>query len=304
MQIINEQEDGFSNLDLLAQQVVEGFITGLHQSPFHGFSVEFSEHRLYNAGESVKSIDWKLYAKTEKLFSKRYEEETNLRCQFVLDVSSSMYFPNGLNNKLRFSILAIAALIKLLRRQRDAFGLSIFTDHLLVSTDTKSTLSHQRYLFAELERVFKERVQNRKTDLTQILHQIAELVHKRSLIVLFSDMLQSYNAEAEIDRMFTALQHLKFNKHEVIIFNVSDKQKEIDFNFGNHRYEFIDLETGGRITTFTTDIKRQYASRIRDYYKALQLKCARYKIDLIDVDIQQNVDQVLEKYLIKRKRMG
>jgi uncharacterized protein (DUF58 family) len=306
MQSLFEQQqlDFPDNLDLLAKQVVEGFITGLHRSPFHGFSVEFAEHRLYNQGDSVKNIDWKLFAKTDKLFSKRYEEETNLRCQFVLDVSSSMYFPEGQYNKLYFSTLAVASLIQLLRRQRDAFGLSLFTDHLLLNTEARSTSAHQKYLFVHLEKMFREAQGERKTDITQALHQVAELVHKRSLIVIFSDMLNTFKAEGGLDRTFSALQHLKFNKHEVIIFNVTDKSKELDFDFENRPYEFVDMETGQRIKAHTADIKDQYLARLSSYRQAIEIKCAQYGIDMVDADINRGFDNVLQAYLIKRKKMS
>ncbi len=293
-----------SNLELLARQVVEGFITGLHKSPFHGFSVEFAEHRLYNVGDSVKNIDWKLFAKTDKLFSKRYEEETNLRCQFIIDVSSSMYFPVNEYNKLNFSIQATAALIYLLKRQRDAFGLSLFTDHLLLNTPAKSTTTHQKYLFTHLERILKSQKMDVKTNVEQALHQIAELIHKRSLVVVFSDMLNTMQDENETDALFSALQHLKFNKHEVIIFNVTDKSKEVDFGFENRPYEFIDMETGATLKAHTSKVKEAYLSKMNTYRQSIQLKCTQYKIDMIDADISAGFYPVLQAYLIKRQKMS
>ncbi|ATP59002.1 DUF58 domain-containing protein [Pedobacter ginsengisoli] len=293
-----------SNLELLARQVVEGFITGLHKSPFHGFSVEFAEHRLYNVGDSVKNIDWKLFARTDKLFSKRYEEETNLRCQFIIDVSSSMYFPVNEYNKLNFSIQATAALIYLLKRQRDAFGLSLFTDHLLLNTPAKSTTTHQKYLFTHLERILKSQKMDVKTNVEQALHQIAELIHKRSLVVVFSDMLNTMQDENETDALFSALQHLKFNKHEVIIFNVTDKSKEVDFGFENRPYEFIDMETGATLKAHTSKVKEAYLSKMNTYRQSIQLKCTQYKIDMIDADISAGFYPVLQAYLIKRQKMS
>jgi len=293
-----------SNLELLARQVVEGFITGLHKSPFHGFSVEFAEHRLYNAGDSVKNIDWKLFARTDKLFSKRYEEETNLRCQFIIDVSSSMYFPVNEYNKLNFSIQATAALIYLLKRQRDAFGLSLFTDHLLLNTPAKSTATHQKYLFTHLERILKSQKMDVKTNVEQALHQIAELIHKRSLVVVFSDMLNTMQDENETEALFSALQHLKFNKHEVIIFNVTDKSKEVDFAFENRPYEFIDMETGAKLKAHTSKVKEAYLLKMNSYRQAIQLKCTQYKIDMIDADISEGFYPILQAYLIKRQKMS
>lgn len=302
---IDEQAISFhGNLELLAKQVVEGFITGLHKSPFHGFSVEFAEHRLYNVGDSVKNIDWKLFAKTDKLFSKRFEEETNLRCQFIVDVSSSMYFPSGEYNKLNFSVQATAALIYLLKRQRDAFGLSLFTDHLLLNTPAKSTTAHQKYLFSHLEQVLNTAAMNVETNVAQALHQVAELIHKRSLVVIFSDMLNNDQGGDHLESLFSALQHLKFNKHEVVIFNVTDKSKEVDFDFDNRPYEFIDMETGARIKAHASNLKTDYLARMSEYRQAIQLKCSQYKIDMIDADIAAGFRPILEAYLIKRQKMS
>lgn len=293
-----------ANLELLARQVVEGFITGLHKSPFHGFSVEFAEHRLYNIGDNVKNIDWKLYARTDKLFSKRYEEETNLRCQFIIDVSSSMYFPLNAYNKLNFSVQAVASLIYLLKRQRDAFGLSLFTDHLVLNTPAKSTTTHQQFLFSRLEEILKTEQLNVKTNLEQALHQIAELIHKRSMVVVFSDMLSTVQDERHIDDLFSALQHLKFNKHEVVIFNVTDKSKEVEFNFENRPYQFIDMETGAVLKTHTSKVKDAYLAKMQEYRQIIQLKCIQYKIDMIDADIAKGFNPILQAYLIKRQKMS
>lgn len=292
-----------ANLELLAKQVVEGFITGLHKSPFHGFSVEFAEHRLYNTGDSVKNIDWKLFAKTDKLFSKRYEEETNLRCQFVIDTSSSMYFPNDHFNKLTFTVQSVASLIYLLKKQRDAFGLSLFTDQLTLNTQAKSTGAHQKYLFAQLEQVLQQSKLKLSTNLAAALHQVAELIHKRSLVIVFSDMLQTVHDENEIAALFSSLQHLKFNKHEVVIFNVTDKSKEVDFNFENRPHEFIDLESGTVLKAHTSKVAVSYVQQMKAYRQQLALKCAQYKIDLIDADINQGFDSILQAYLIKRQKM-
>jgi len=293
-----------TNLELLARQVVEGFITGLHKSPFHGFSVEFAEHRLYNTGDSVKNIDWKLFAKTDKLFSKRYEEETNLRCQFVIDTSSSMYFPDDNYHKLTFAIQSTAVLMYLLKKQRDAFGLSLFTDQLRLNTAAKSTNTHQKYLFSQLEQVLKAPKLNVQTNLALALHQIAELIHKRSLVIVFSDMMQTEHDEDKIAALFSALQHLKFNKHEVVIFNVTDKDKEVYFNFANRPYQFVDMETGAILKAHASKVKQAYLEEMNDYRHKLMLKCAQYKIDLVDADIKEGFDQVLQGYLIKRQKMG
>ena len=309
MPINHSEARQFGQLDLLARQVVEGFITGLHQSPFHGFSVEFAEHRIYNAGESTRHIDWKLYGRTDKLFVKRFEEETNLRCQIIIDNSSSMHYPElskadvkkGLLNKARFSVMSAAALIYLLRRQRDAVGLSIFSDTLDLNTHARSTPVHQKLLFAELEKIFSADHRNKKTSAASTLHLIAESVHKRSLVVIFSDMMETNRAQA--DELFGALQHLKHNKHEVILFHVTDQQTEEEFLYDNRPYEFIDVETGERIKTHSAEIRNLYLASYSGFKKELKLKCAQYKIDFIEADIRQGYKQVLLPYLLKRERM-
>ena len=305
MQEVNyENEASYGNLELLAAQVVEGFITGLHKSPFHGFSVEFAEHRQYNTGDNVKNIDWKLYAKTDKLYSKRFEEETNLRCQFVIDVSSSMYFPAPKNNKLSFSIQASASLMYLLKKQRDAFGLSLFADEILLNTPAKSTTVHQKYLFTKLDELLQKPKVNAQTNLSEALHQVAELIHKRSLVVIFSDLFNTQSNSEKTDEFFDALQHLKFNKHEIVVFNVVDKSKEVNFEFENRPYQFIDMETGDTIKVHANQVKENYTNAIASYRQQIALKCAQYKIDLIDADINEGFYPILQAYLIKRQKLG
>ena len=308
MDFIDQQQiRQFSNLELIAKQVVEGFITGLHKSPFHGFSVEFAEHRLYNKGESTKHIDWKLYGRTDKLFIKRYEEETNLRCQLIIDDSSSMYFPmpDGKElkqNKITFSVYCAAAMIELLKRQRDAVGLSIFSETVEVHTPAKSSSLHHKMLYHELEKRIQPHDVNehKKTSAITALHQIAESIHKRSLVMIFSDMMDS---KANADELFSALQHLKHNKHEVILFHVVDKKKEMEFDFENRPYRFVDMETGEEIKLHPNEIKESYLSQMAEYKKELMLKCGQYKIDFVEADINEGFDQVLMPYLMKRTRM-
>ncbi len=293
------------NLELLAKQVVEGFIIGLHKSPFHGFSVEFAEHRLYNPGESTKHMDWKVLARTGKMFVKRYEEETNLRCQIVIDASSSMYFPNDVDaktNKLRFSIVSAAALVNLLKRQRDAAGLTVFTDEVIFSTDAKSSTKHHQLLFAQLEKLLNEKPLNKKTNAAKCLNQIAETVHKRSMIIIFSDMFSHMDKETR-DELFSALQHLKYNKHEVILFHVVDKKKELDFQFENRPYQFIDMETGEKIKFVAKEVKNFYIEQMQKFEISLKLRCAQYKIDFVEADINKDFRQVLLPFLTKRTKM-
>jgi uncharacterized protein (DUF58 family) len=304
MQLNDDQQiRQLANLELLARQVVEGFITGLHQSPFHGFSVEFAEHRLYNNGESVKNIDWKLLARTDKLFVKQFEEETNLRCYLLLDTSSSMNYPDKGINKLQFSIYAIASLMYLFKKQRDAFGLCLFSDKMDWISPVKSTSSHLFYLYAELEKAYNAPKTNTATNITQALHQIAGQVHQRSMIILFSDMLENSLNPDKLQALFAAIQHLKYNKHEVVIFNVNDKQKELDFSFDNRPHHFIDIESGEEVRVHPTKIRESYLSSLQQYRHALALKCAQYHIDLVDTYIEDGYQNVLKSYLIKRNSM-
>jgi len=305
---INRQElQQFGHLELIAKQVVEGFITGLHKSPFHGFSVEFAEHRLYNTGESTKHIDWKLFARSEKLFVKRFEEETNLRCQIVIDNSSSMYFPEidiqsdkeGLN-KITFSVYCAAAIMYLLKKQRDAVGLSIFSESIEAHTPQKSSSVHHKLLHQELEESLKPRDKYKKTFATEALHQVAENIHKRSLVIIFSDMMDNSTIE---DELFSALQHLRHNKHEVILFHVVDKQKELDFAFENRPYRFVDMESGEEVKVHPNEVKEKYIRSMDSYKKELMLRCGQYKIDFVEADVNLGFKQVLLPYLIKRSKM-
>lgn len=306
---INQNEiQQTGHLEFIARQVVEGFITGLHKSPFHGFSVEFAEHRIYNAGESTKHIDWKLYGRTDKLFVKRFEEETNLRCQVILDNSSSMHYPEpdkkqpDLRNKITFSAYCAASIMYLLKMQRDAVGLSIFSDTVELQTPAKSTTVHHKLLYQKLDQAISAPATRRKTFAAEALHQIAEHIHKRSLVVIFSDMME--DASNDHKDIFNALQHLKYNKHEVILFHVVDKSKEIDFNFENRPYLFIDVETGEQVKVHSNQVKDQYVEAMAAYKKELMLKCAQYKIDFVEADIQAGYRQVLLPYLIKREKMN
>lgn len=293
------------DLDLFARQVVEGFIIGLHKSPFHGFSVEFAEHRLFNPGESPRSIDWKVYARTDKMFSKKFEEETNLRCQVVVDVSSSMYFPmekkgDGHINKLRFSALSAASLMNLLKKQRDAFGLSLFDQDLIVHTKAKSSTTHYHLMLNHLEKLILDPQLNKKTGAVEAIHQIADAIHKRSMVVIFSDMLDSFG---HIDDLFSAMLHLKHNKHEVLLFNVYDKKMEIDFEFENRPYQFIDMETGEKIKLQSNELKERYVMQMKKMQDQIRQKCLQYKIDLINADINRGFSQVLQAYLAKRNKL-
>ena len=299
-----KQNLAFGNLELLAKQVVEGFITGMHKSPFHGFSVEFAEHRAYNKGESTKHIDWKLYAKTDKLFVKRYEEETNLRCHIIIDNSASMHYPKLLVpslehlNKISFATVASAALMELLKRQRDAVGLSIYSDAYDFYAPAKGSERHHRMLLNRLINVLFDG-STKKTQTYTCLHQIAEKIHKRSLIILFSDMFQSDKEEEEL---FQALRHLKYNKHDVIFFHTYDAKTELNFEYDNTPKQFVDIETGESVNLFADNIKDTYKNTVEKYFKNLKLRCLQYKIDYVPVDINQGFEQILQTYLIRRRQ--
>ena len=295
----------FDNLELLAKQVVEGFIIGLHKSPFHGFSVEFAEHRLYNPGESIRNIDWKIYARTDRLYSKKFEEETNLRCQIVIDASSSMQYPYLAYdqpgwNKMRFSVLAAASIMNLLRKQRDSFGLSIFDDQLRVHTPCKSSHTHYSLMLTHLEQLIRQPHLQKTTSAAQALHQIADSIHKRSMVIIFSDMLES-GSEEEI---FSALQHLKHNKHEVVLFHVLDHDKELDFSFDNRPYMFIDMETDERIKLRPNEVRKAYLEHMSEFYDRLKMKCLQYQIDFVEADQKMGFGPILQAFLVRRGKMA
>ena len=301
-----EQFHRFDNLGLVAHEVVEGFITGLHRSPFHGFSVEFAEHRLYNQGESTKHVDWKLFARTDKLFVKQYEEETNLRCQLVVDTSSSMLFPYAkgkkhLHNKLAFSVYTAAALIYLMRKQRDAVGLTLFSNEIEFHSSPRISSVNAEVMYGKLSELIQpENAGLRKTtNTTQVLHQIAENIHKRSLVIIFSDMLDSSKNE----ELFSALQHLRYNKHEVILFHVTDHSLEREFDFSNRPHKFVDLESGQVVKFNPSEVKQHYTNTVNEYFEDLKVRCGQYQIDLAEADINKDFKEVLFSYLVKRKKL-
>lgn len=290
----------YGNVELLARQLVEGFITGLHRSPFHGFSVEFAEHRLYNSGESTRHIDWKVYAKTDKVFVKRYEEETNLRCHLLVDTSASMYYPQENNGKITFSALAAATLAYLMQKQRDAVSLTTFSDKIELQTPVKSTTSHTHQLFAHLNELMLSDVKAKGTAVAETLHLIADKIPRRSLVVLFSDMFDDIE---NTDKLFSALQHLRHNKHEVLLFHVSDHKTEREFQFEERPYEFTDVETGQKLKLQPAQVKKQYTETMEKFYYDLKLRCGQYKIDFIEADINKGFDTIMNSFLVKRSKM-
>lgn len=296
---------GFKNLELLASQVVEGFISGLHKSPFHGFSAEFAEHKVYNSGESTKHIDWKLYAKTDKLFTKRYEEETNLRCHLILDNSASMHYPQGKEfridslNKIAFSALASAAIMNLLKRQRDAVGLSIFGEEYEFYAPEKGSERHHHLLLHKLSQSVINPSASSKTEIYKHLHLIAEKMKRRSLVFLFSDMFQT---TVEEEKLFEALRHLKYNKHEVVLFHIFDKEKELLLDYDNKPKRFVDVETNDFLDVYPDTIKENYEKSVAAYFSELKLKCAQYRIKYVEADINESFSKILTTYLVERQK--
>jgi uncharacterized protein (DUF58 family) len=304
--IEQQRIQALSALEFKARQVVEGFLAGLHKSPFHGFSVEFAEHRFYNPGESTRHIDWKLYARTDKLFVKRYEEETNLRCHLVVDASSSMYYPPKEEvkefNKLEFAVHGAAALIQLLRKQRDAVGLTVFTDRVRLAEAARSNAVHLRHLIGHLEALLAADAprHGQRTGVVEALNDIAQRAHRRSLVVVFSDMLDSADRE---DEVFDALQHLRFNKHDIILFHVVDRRHELELAVADRPYTFVDVETGEQVKAHPAEVREAYRSAMAERWHRLKLKCGQYRIDLVEADINAGFAPLLLEFLTKRARM-
>lgn len=301
-----EKISSFQHLELLANQVVEGFISGMHKSPFHGFSAEFAEHKVYNAGESTKHIDWKLFAKTDRLYTKRYEEETNLRCHLIIDNSSSMHYPKLKNghpfyeSKIGFSVLASAVLMNLLKKQRDAVGLSLYSDTYEYYAPEKGSDRHHRMILNKLEQLLDQPTTTKSTNTIAFLHQIAEKIHRRSMIVLFTDMFQSDNEED----LFSALQHLKHDKHKVVLFHVIDAKTELNFNFENGPKKFIDLESGDEVNIFSDNVKEAYEKQVQSYFTKLAQTCAQNKIKYVPVHVGDNFEKILTTYLVEKQTFG
>jgi len=301
-----EKISSFQHLELLANQIVEGFISGMHKSPFHGFSAEFAEHKVYNVGESTKHIDWKLFAKTDRLYTKRFEEDTNLRCHIIIDNSSSMHYPKledkekFFQNKIGFSVLASAVLMNILKKQRDAVGLSVFSDSYEYYSPEKGSDRHHRMILNTLENLLEKPKVQKSTDTITFLHQIAEKIHRRSMIILFTDMFQSGNEEA----LFTALQHLKHNKHKVVLFHVIDNKTELNFDFDNAPRKFIDIETGDEVNIFADNVKGEYEKGVNSYFKKLALTCSQNKIKYVPVGVADSFEKVLTTYLVEKQNFG
>lgn len=292
-------------LDLKARTIVEGFIAGLHRSPYHGFSVEFAEHRPYNQGDDFKHIDWKVYAKTERFYVKRYEAETNLRAHIVLDVSSSMYFKHFADwSKLRYSIHFVAALIHMMHRQRDATGLVTFDEDIIQNFPARSSGSHVRLLFSELEKLLTEEEkksrEQRVSASAKALHKLAETLKRRSLVIIVSDLFE--NVEGHED-LISSLRHLKHQKHEVLLLNVLEKRSERELDFPDGKFLFEDMETGSELEVIPAQVKEDYKKKVTEYTQKFKIACSEAGVDFEEIDTQSPFDLALLAYLNKRKRL-
>ena len=276
------------NLSLRAKYVVDGYIIGLHKSPYHGFSAEFSDHRLYQKGDEIKHLDWKLWAKTDRYYIKQFEEETNLRCQILLDQSASMEFKSNDISKLDYAINLSAALAYLILKQQDAVGLSVFDSIIKTYISPKSKQTHLNKLLLELSNVKG----GTETKISKILHKTAEGIKKRGLIILISDLFD------DVEEIISGLKHFRHKGHEIIVFHILDP-KEINLDYDN-KIKFVDLETADSIETDPMHIKKEYNKKINAYINNLKLSCGKNKVDYVQIQTNQSLEVALSSYLRKR----
>jgi len=281
-----------SNMALRARLVVEGYIIGQHKSPYHGFSVEFAEHRAYGPGDEIRHIDWKLYGKTDRYFVKRYEEETNLRAHLILDTSRSMLYSSGAITKLDYASTLMAALAYLMMNQQDGVGLVLFDEKVNQFIPPRSNPSHLNTLLSHLGTVEA----GLDTQIEPVLHEMAERIKKRGLIILISDLLD------DPDNILNGLKHFRHNKQEVIVFHILDQQ-ELEFDF-NARTRFKDMESGEEITTEPWHIRKAYAESIEKLQKDYRKKCREYLVDYVPLFTDQSLDKALTEYIRKRKKLN
>ncbi len=280
------------NLELVARLVVEGFITGLHRSPYHGFSVEFAEHRAYRPGDEIKYLDWKVFARTGKYYVKEFQEETNLRCTIAIDASRSMaYASNGNISKYEYSAYLAAALSLLMIQQRDAIGLTLFDNGIRTFLPPNSKPSYMRQILKTLE----QNSPANDTGTASALNLLAEKIRRRGLVIVFSDFFDNP------DDILTALKHFRHKKHEVIVFHVLDP-REIDFKVGASA-NFVDMESGETMLTNPYQIQLAYKNAVNDYINFLKKECLNHQIDYNLLDTSASYDHALSSYLVKRKKM-
>lgn len=281
-----------NNMALRARLVVEGYLIGMHRSPYHGFSVEFAEHRAYGFGDDTRHVDWKLYGKTDRYYIKRYEEETNLRAQILLDISRSMTYSSGTVSKLDYGSFLAAALCYLLLNQRDAAGLSLFDSRIRTSIPPHSVKGHLNILLAQLDNLSP----GPDTSIGPVLHEMAERIRKRGLVVLISDLLDDET------KMLSGLKHFRHNKQEILVFHIIDPE-EVIFSFSS-RTNFEDIETGERITAEPWQIRKAYLERMQSFQDSFRRQCLANRISYFPVRTDQNLDAALTEFLRKRQKLG
>ena len=281
-----------NNMSLRARMVVEGYILGLHKSPYHGFSVEFAEHRAYGPGDEIRHIDWKLYGKTDRYYIKQFEEETNLRTHLIVDISRSMTYGSGKVTKIEYAEYLSAALSYLMLKQQDAVGLVTFDTKIRQFIPPRSNPGFLNTILAQLNQIQP----GADTKIGPVLHEMAERIKKRGLVILISDLLDQPESVLE------GLKHFRHNKQEVVVFHILDRQEQ-KFDFST-RTRFRDLETAETIITEPWQIQERYTdliNRFQDYYRR---RCREQQIDYIPFFTDQNLDLALNGYLQKRQRLG
>ncbi len=280
------------NMSLRARLVVEGYIIGLHKSPYHGFSVEFAEHRAYGPGDEIRHIDWKLYGKTDRYYVKQYEEETNLRSYLIMDISKSMTYHSKKISKLEYASYLTAALSYLMLHQKDGVGLILFDKKIQSFIPPRSTSSHLNTILSQLDQINS----GEDTQLGSVLHEMADRIKKRGLVILISDLFDDFDA------IIGGLKHFRYNKQEVIVFHILDRQ-ELNFNF-NTRTRFKDMETGELVTTEPWQIRNSYKDLMLEFQDKYRKQCRKRLIDYIPLFTDQDLDIALSQYLRKREKLG
>ena len=290
-----------NNMELRARLVVEGFITGLHKSPYHGFSVEFAEHRPYNSGDALRHVDWKVYAKTDRYYVKQYEEETNLRHYVVLDTSPSMQFKHaGSLSKLEYGTYLAAALHYLMVRQRDATGLIAFDSHIHTMIQPGSTSRYLRQVLAQLENMAARLSQVEETGAARALHEVATRIHRRSLVIIISDLYETAESQDEVVR---ALRHLRHQGHEVLIFHVLESATERLFDLPDHPVILRDMESGEEMSLHPAQLREAYVAKMSQLCDELKRQCLRHDINYVELDTAVPYDRALTAYLDQRRKL-
>ncbi len=291
-----------SNMELRARLIVEGFITGLHKSPYHGFSVEFAEHRPYNPGDELRHVDWKVYGKTDRHYVKQYEEETNLRHYVVLDTSTSMrYKHTAALSKLEYGAYLASALHFMMARQRDATGLIAFDESIHTLRPPKSTQGYVRDLLVTLERLSAPAKEAVRTSAASVLDEVAERIGRRSMVVIITDLFENIG---EHDRLLNALRHLRYRGHEVLVFHLLESETERNFRFPNVPMQFVDMETGEELSLQPSQLQANYAEAVTAFTTRFREKCRERNIDFIELDTAEPYSTALLAYLNKRYRLA